>query len=122
MIIGDVKHIVIIESLVNEKLTGKELYNDHIRRQIDLYEKPITHKYHSINSKNNLIVLLKDYQEKANDMNGGVLFHFDMHGHNELEGLILSDDSLVKWKELADLLRHINIVTSNKLFITMGTC
>lgn len=120
--VGDVRHIVIIESLVDERLTGHEIYNDCVRRRIELLKKPFTHKYHSVNSKNQLIELLKYYQINASYLNGGLLLHFEMHGAKNLTGLVLSDNSLIEWKELIDLFRPINIVLCDKLFITMATC
>ena len=45
-----------------------------------------------------------------------------MHGAENLTGLVLSNQSLIEWRELIDLFRPINIVTCNKLFITMATC
>jgi len=122
-LVGDIKHIIIIESLlVNERLTGREMYDDCIKRLIDFHQKPFTHKYHSVNSKNQLTELLKYYQINASYLNGGLLLHFEMHGANNLTGLVLSDGSLINWKELIELFRPINIIICNKLFITMATC
>jgi hypothetical protein len=120
--VGDVKNIVIFESLIDERLTGSEMYNDTISKKIELYKKPFTHKLYSINSKNELIELLKYYDYNSTYINGGLLFHFEMHGANDYSGLILSNKELITWTELADLFRPINIKTCNKLFLTMATC
>lgn len=120
--VGDVKNIVIFESLINERLTGTEIYNETIAKNIESYKKPFTHKLYSINSKNELIELLKYYDFNSTHINGGLLFHFEMHGANDYSGLILSNGELITWKELADLFRPINIKTCNKLFLTMATC
>ena len=121
--IGDIKHIVIIESLKKgEKLTGHELYHDCIRRRIDFQNKPFTHKYYSISSKHQLSELLKFYQINAPYLRGGLLLHFEMHGSEIMDGLVLSNNSLVEWAELVDQFRPINIATCNELFVTMATC
>lgn len=120
--VGDIKHIVIIESLIDERLTGKEIYDDCIRPRIDFQKRPFTHKYYSITSKQELIELIKYYTINAAYMNGGLLFHFEIHGDAELRGLVTSDRTLISWKELVEIFRPINIVTCNKLFITMATC
>lgn len=120
--VGDIKNIVIFESLINERLTGTEIYNETIKKKIDLYQKPFTHKLFSFNSKNELIELLKYYDYNSKNIVGGLLFHFEMHGANDYSGLILSNGELITWKELADLIRPININTCNKLFLTMATC
>jgi hypothetical protein len=119
---GDIKHIVIIQSLVDERLTGEEMHNDCIRRRIDYQNKPMTHRLHDAHSKEELIELLKYFQYNASLLTGGILIHLEMHGDADLKGLILSNGELIEWKELVDLFRPINIITSNKLFITMATC
>ncbi len=120
--VGQVKHIVVIESLTDERLTGKEIYDDCIRRRIDLYDKKMTHNYFSVSDHEELTELLKYYQTNANYMTGGILIHFEMHGSNNLDGLIFSNGTLIEWSELIQLLRPLNIITCNKLFITMATC
>lgn len=120
--VGDVKHIVIIESLHEERKTGKELYDDCVKRRIDLQEKDFTHNYHSINTKNDFFEILKYYIHNCPYMDGGILIHLEMHGDENKNGLILSDGSLITWTELNDLFREINIITKDQLFITMATC
>lgn len=120
--VGDIKHIIILESLKGERLTGHELYHDCIRRRIDFQNKPFTHNYYSISSKKELLELLKYYQVNAPYLRGGILLHFEMHGDKGLKGLILSDNSLIEWTELVDQFRPINIATCNELFVTMATC
>jgi len=120
--IGNIKHIVIIQSLVNEKLTGEELYNDCVRRRIDYQNKPMTHRLQNVHSKEELIELLRYFQYNASLLTGGILIHLEMHGDAALKGLILSNGELIEWKELIELFRPINIITCNKLFISMATC
>jgi len=123
--IGDIKHIIVFESLTEEDghtFTGEALYNDTIKRRIDLLEKDFTHNFHKVGTKNDFIEFVKFYQVNSPYMNGGIVFHFEMHGDEALNGLVLSNGELITWKEIVDLLRPINITTSNKLFITMGTC
>lgn len=121
--VGDIKHIVIIESLKDsEHLTGRELYDDCIRRKIDYQDKPFTHKYYRVSAKSDFIELLKYYSENASYISGGLLLHFEMHGAENKSGLVLSEDTLITWSELIELFRPINIKTCNQLFITMATC
>mgnify|MGYP003609560583 CR=1 FL=1 len=120
--IGDIKHIIVIQSLVNERLTGEEIYNDCIRRRIDYQNKLMTHCLHNVDSKIQLVEILKYFQFNASLLTGGILIHFEMHGDKNLDGLILSNGELIEWKELVELFRPINITTCNKLFITMATC
>lgn len=120
--IGDIKHIVIIQSLVDERLTGDEIYTDCIRRRIDYQNKPMTHRLLNAHSKKELIELLKYFEYNASLLTGGILIHLEMHGAENLKGLVLSNGELIEWKELVELFRPINIISCNKLFITMATC
>lgn len=124
--IGDIRNIIVIQSLFdNDKKTGSELYNDTIKRKID-YLQPkeikMTHKFFDVNSKKTFLEIFEDFQASAEFFNGGVLFHFEMHGLSDLSGLVFSDKSYIEWLELADLLREINITINNNLYVTMATC
>ncbi|MBA9074740.1 hypothetical protein GGR22_002913 [Flavobacterium gossypii] len=123
--IGNIKHIIVIESLTNRdgaNFTGEALYDDIIRRHIDLYERDFTHAFYKAPTKQDLIETISSYVPKAKELEEGILIHLEMHGDEKLGGLILTDGSLIKWEELADLFREININTCDKLFITLGTC
>lgn len=37
--VGDIKNIVIFESLINERLTGTEIYNETIIKKIEIHKK-----------------------------------------------------------------------------------
>jgi len=58
--IGDIKHIVVIQSLsVNESKTGEALYNDIITRQVVRCNSTISHELFIIDSKEKLFEILK---------------------------------------------------------------
>lgn len=121
-----IKHIFVIQGLFDEdRPTGEELYNDVIKRRIDLIQSEtikMTHAYFDVKDKNAFIDSLKYIQANAPYLSGGLLIHFEMHGSSEKDGLVLGDSSLVTWKEIVELLRPINISTCNKLFVTLATC
>ncbi|RFM32783.1 caspase family protein [Chitinophaga silvisoli] len=119
---GKVKHIVVIQSLKGERLTGQELYQDTIRRRIDFKGLDFTHNYHDVTSNCELKELLKQYADQASAYKDGIVIHLEMHGDHHLKGLYLSNGDLITWEELVDLFRIINIGTQNNLYITMGTC
>lgn len=119
---GHIRHIVVIQSLVGERLTGTELYEDCIRRRIDLQGLNFTHAFYNVNSKQSLTDLLGHYGNLAANYENGLVIHLEMHGDENLSGLVLSNGQLVKWLELVDLFRTINLGTRNNLYITMATC
>ncbi|MDI1316264.1 hypothetical protein [Flavobacterium sp.] len=124
--VGDIRNIIIIQSLNgNEKPTGKEIYEDLIApyikyRQVEKIK--MNYAFHDIQTKNHFLEILKFYIVNAPYQVGGILIHFEMHGAENLTGLILADNSLVLWEEMVDLLREINIISKNNLYITMATC
>ncbi|MFY0602706.1 MAG: hypothetical protein JXQ93_02070 [Flavobacteriaceae bacterium] len=123
--IGNVRHIIVIESLEKRDgiiFTGESLYNDVIKRRIELYKKDFKHKLHQVNTKVQFVELLTFYQVNSGYMSGGIVFHLEIHGDKDFKGLILSNGELIEWKEIVDLVRPINITACNKLFITMGVC
>ena len=123
--VGNIKHIIVIESLEKTdgiNFTGETLYNDVIRRRIDLYEKDFTHKFHKATSKEEFVEIMKYYQTNAAYLNGGIVFHLEIHGDKDKKGIILKNGDILEWQELSDLLRPINISTCNKLFLSLGVC
>lgn len=123
--IGNVKHIIVIESLAKKdgiNFTGEALYNDVIKRRINLYEKDFKHNFHKVDSKTELYELMTYYQVNSAYLSGGIVFHFEVHGDENLKGLILSNGEIIEWKEISNLLRPINISTCNKVFLTLGIC
>jgi hypothetical protein len=122
--VGDIKHIIVVQSLGNDDTkTGKMLYNDIISRSIDYNDSvDMTHKFYDINDKDSFVKILNEYAITAELMDGGILFHFEMHGSDDLSGLLFSDKSNIDWFEMTDLLREINITVKNNLYVTMATC
>jgi len=119
---GHIQHIVIIQSLVGERLTGTELYEDCIRRRIDLQNLNFTHAFYNVDSQQSLTDLLGHYGNVAANYENGLVIHLEMHGDENLSGLVLSNGQLITWLELVDLFRKINLDTRNNLYVTMATC
>ena len=120
--IGDINHIIVIESLENERETGTELYNDCITRNIEFRKSKTTHKLHKVKTTEEFNEVLNFYKFNSQYLPDGILLHLEMHGAEELNGLVLSDNSLLTWEYLVNLFRPININTCNKLYISMATC
>lgn len=120
--VGDIRHIVIIESLDNERETGTELYNDCIKRNIEFRKSSITHNLHKIKTKEEFCEVLSYYKANSPYMADGILIHLEMHGDDKLSGLLLADNTLLTWADLVNLFRPINVNTCNSLYITMATC
>jgi len=120
--IGDIKNIIVIESLGEERKTGSELYNDCIKRYIEFKQSEITHQFYETKNKARFVELLKDYHDNLPKTQDGILLHIEMHGDKEAGGLRFSDDSFISWTELVNLLRPINMKTCNNLYVSLATC
>lgn len=98
--------------------TGTQLYEDLLRYKpimegnifcdlIDVYDK---NDFESAFSK-----ILSKLEE------GDILtIHVEAHGSDD--GIALSSDEIVEWKEFYDLIRPINIALGHLLFIVMAMC
>ena len=124
--IRKINHIFILQSLPKGDIrTGEILYEEVIRREIDLLEAAahgMTHTFFPISTKDEFTNAISYIQVSAKYFSGGVMIHFETHGSKDKDGLILSNGSLIRWKELVNLLRPINISTCNKLFVSLATC
>lgn len=121
-----ISHIFVIQSLPNDdRPTGKELYDDVIRRHIDFLQPEslkMTHAFFDPQDKTAFIEILKYIKTNSSYLAGGLLIHFEIHGNSNQDGLVFADQSFMSWTELVELLRPINVETSNNLFITLATC
>lgn len=112
--------IYVIESLEG-RLTGKELYEDLLRRQEYIHQN-IEAKYITINNKKSFLSELDKIKEECEKNNCFPILHFEIHGDNNLQGLVLSSRELVSWSELNDILADINSKIANNLFLTLAVC
>ena len=113
--------IYIIESLSeNEKQTGEILYNDIIKRSSERTGLHHT-KLLKLDTKESFFKsfeTIKDYSLKGFHP----FIHFEVHGSEKKDGLILNSGELILWNELANLTRQINVITKNNLVISLATC
>lgn len=115
-----VNKIYIIESLkTNDKLTGKELYDDIIQRYVAFYKKEIFHNYSFTESKNEFIDKLNEILTRTNSEDE-IIIHIEAHGRKE--EIQLGNYEPVKWTELESYLIDINLKCKNKLHLNLATC
>lgn len=112
--------IVVIESIpLNERATGKSLYEDLIIRKT--YQNPVLKaEYHRIENKQDLIERMQTIWMQCQQQRIHPLLHLEVHG--SLDGLVLASGESITWGELAGMFRQINMVIKNNLFVSMVTC
>lgn len=114
--------IIVIQSLsIGEIQTGENLYNDLLRWESEKNPKLLS-EFIPVNSK---IQLISTFARIKNDIitNGNSPFiHFEIHGSDKKDGLVLNSGELVSWIELADCCREINLISQNNLTVSLATC
>jgi hypothetical protein len=115
----NINSVIIIQSLQHdERKTGDEIVRvvnyGCLRRGYDKFGY-----LQDIHIKEEFIGFLVNVKEQVSDGLRPII-HFEIHGCQE--GFILSSGELVKWEEIADIVRDINIETANNLFVSLATC
>lgn len=115
-----VNKIYIIESLRTEdKLTGKELYDDIVERYVSFYKKKIYHNYCFTIPKIEFINKLTEILTEIN-YEDEIIIHIEAHGGNE--EMQFGNYEVLKWTELESYLIKINLKCKNKLHLNLATC
>ena len=96
--------IYVVESLQDERQTGKELYDDIIKRRSYCHSDLAT-EYVQVLSLEDWVNIIKR-----------------IHGSSNHDGLVLANKDLIPWSNFVSDMRCINIETQNNLLITMGIC
>lgn len=111
--------IFVIESLqTNEEQTGKELYEDLLRRKESAALKTA---YYPVHGKSELITCFDTINNQCRQDIVPVL-HLEIHGDSQGRGLVMQSGELVYWNELYDKFININTTVGNNLFVTLAVC
>lgn len=124
-----VDSIIIIESLPeDESQSGLVLSRDTLELECTLNSLALTH--FDCNNKTEFFTFFKRLKTSLKENNGDVIsasanypiLHFEIHGSEEKDGLILKDGSFIEWKVLRNLFREINEIMNNNLIVVMAVC
>lgn len=113
--------IYVIESLQDERQTGKELYDDIINRR-SYYHSALDTEYVQVPSLEDWSFTIKRIIQEVKDNRVIPILHLELHGSSNHDGLVLAKGDLIPWSDFVLDMRRINIETQNNLFITMGVC
>ena len=113
--------IYVIESLQYERQTGKELYDDIIKRR-SYYHSALATEYVQVLSLEDWSFIIKRIIQEVKDNQVIPILHLELHGSSNHDGLVLAKGNLIPWRDFVSDMRCINIETQNNLFITMGIC
>jgi hypothetical protein len=113
--------IIVIESLSEkERKTGKELFDDVLKRRQYQMPKEFEVEYHEVQSLEQLHQLLIGIQNQVKGNDLVPVLHFELHGSEH--GLHLNSGEVLTWEQLLSVLQAINIVTKNNLLVTFASC
>ncbi|MGL1886203.1 MAG: hypothetical protein OCD76_06785 [Reichenbachiella sp.] len=114
--------IYVIQSLdSDERQTGLNLFENVLKYKTWQYSNINVEVYDTANLKETLS-LLEHVKSQVLEQNTLPYLHFEIHGSENRDGLVLRSGELLNWLVLADYLRDINIASQNNLFISMATC
>jgi len=112
--------VYVIESLKDvERKTGEELYHDLLKYE-KINDPNIIVEYREVNNREELFKELESIHDILKSTGKVPLIHFETHGNKD--GIALKSDEFVPYKILLPLLREINIIAQNNLFIVVAAC
>lgn len=115
--------LYVIESLDStEKKTGTELYNDLLRWKEFEHNDKLSVELIEISNKNNFIKCLKSIELETLSNDIYPILHLEIHGSQNLDGLVLNSGELVGWNDIYSYLININSNIGNNLFLTLAVC
>lgn len=114
--------IYIIESLdLNDTKTGTNVHNDLLRYQEVNHPDFKSILKIPVNKQEWNQVFDEIFEDCKRNENAPII-HFEVHGSEDKDGLVLTSGELLSWEELYRNLVPINIAIKNELFITMAVC
>lgn len=113
--------IYVVESLQDERQTGKELYDDIIKRR-SYFHSDLATEFVEVLSLEDWNNTIERIVQETKDNHVIPILHFELHGSGNRDGLVLAKGDLIPWGDFVSDMRRINIETQNNLLITMGIC
>jgi hypothetical protein len=115
----DFNSVIVIQSLPdNETQTGRNLYNDIIKRMCE--QKQLVHLFSDVRNKDEFRKSMSEIHRLCHEKRIFPLIHFEIHGGKT--GFQLKDGMMISWHEVVDLCRNINVAIQNQLIVSLATC
>lgn len=111
--------IIVIQSLrEGDQKTGEEVYNTFIKDKVTENAE----FFHDFRNVKNKAEFLEYFRELDAIFEEGTLCTIHLETHGSEDGICLSSNEIVTWKEFYDVIRPINIKMHNLLVIVMAMC
>ena len=113
--------VYILESLQEGDIrTGENLRDELRQSSIDYPDFIFESYYHPIEGKKKLAKVLDEIKSRVESQSKLPIIQLECHGFDD--GILLSSKEKLLWPELFDLLRPVNIVSSNYLLLNLSVC
>lgn len=117
-----INKIFLVESIPSDEIqTGWELYRDSIKPYNDYYKSNVKLNFDKVASKKEFFDSIAKVLENV-EANDKVILHIEAHGSDDKKSLVLSNDEVISWQELTELLVPINKKTKNNLHLFNISC
>jgi len=115
--------IIVIQSLPPaDGNPGLRLLDD-ISVRVAAADLSLAHEFKEVDSRLSLIELLSALAQGCRKKKREkLILHFECHGSQAPDGLVIKDGSLVTWEDLRAPLTELNTATECGLFLTLATC
>lgn len=113
------KGIIVIQSLKeNERKTGDELQKDILQYKKYLHEDSFV-EFYNVTTVRSFIKTLENIKEA---MSKGKIFSLHLETHGSENGIHLSSEECMTWKQFFDNIRPVNIKMGHLLIVIMAMC
>lgn len=113
--------VYIIESLHEGDLHTGENLHDYLRQKgVDYPDYCFVSKYTSLFDKESFLMALQIIAGNVEENNEIPILQIECHGDREY--LLLSSNEHVKWVELFNSIREINVKSNNRLLVNLSMC
>ena len=97
--------IYVVESLQNERQTGKELYDDIINRR-SYYHSALDTEYVQVPSLKDWSFTIKRIIQEVKDNQVIPILHLELHGGSNHDGLVLAKGDLIPCRDFVSDIRR----------------
>ncbi|WP_448564470.1 hypothetical protein [Thalassotalea ganghwensis] len=111
--------LVVIQSLENEKPTGRLLV-DQIEIWCAKSNRDIPFSYNEFSKASDVLKFLQELIIECSSKDIIPILHIECHGNKK--GLVLSSGDLIKWDLLSQQVRQLNLATNSNLLIVLAAC
>ena len=114
--------LVVIQSLGTGDVRTGEILQGYLSTLDSFVANGTQLEIHDCSSKVQLTTLLETLLKEATEQHSFPILHFECHGSDEGDGLVLASEERMTWEELGSLLTKLNLATEFNLLVFFAAC